>query len=45
MVGKSEEVRLLRQEMRTELARQLLRRIAFFAASQESTVAAETTAE
>lgn len=37
VVGKSEEVTLLRQEMRGELAEQMLRRIGFFAASEERT--------
>lgn len=36
VVGKSEEVRLLRQEMRAELAQQIMRRIGFFAASTQS---------
>lgn len=35
VVGKAEEIRILRSEMRTELAQQIMRRIAFFAASQE----------
>ena len=35
VVGKAEEVRILKSEMRGELAQQILRRIAFFAASQE----------
>jgi LPS-assembly lipoprotein len=33
VVGKAEEVRILRDEMRGELAQQIIRRIAFFAAS------------
>ncbi len=33
VVGKSEEVRLLRNEMRAELAQQIMRRIGFFATS------------
>jgi len=33
VVGKSEEIRLLKSEMRAELAQQILRRIGFFAAS------------
>jgi len=33
IVGKEEEARLLKQEMRVELARQILRRIAFFASA------------
>ena len=33
VVGKAEEVRLLKAEMRTELARQIMRRIGFYAAS------------
>jgi len=32
VVGKSEEIRLLQQEMRVELVRQILRRVSFFAA-------------
>ncbi len=36
VVGKSEEIRLLRQEMRRELAQQILRRIGFFAASLQA---------
>ncbi|MEP5568874.1 MAG: LPS assembly lipoprotein LptE [Halioglobus sp.] len=35
VVGKAEEVRILKGEMRGELAQQILRRIAFFAAAQE----------
>lgn len=35
VVGKVEEVRLLRGELRGELARQILRRISFFAANAE----------
>ena len=35
VVGKSEEITLLRGEMRGELAEQMLRRIGFFAASEE----------
>ncbi len=35
VVGKAEEIRILRAEMRNELAQQIMRRIAFFAASQE----------
>ena len=35
VVGKVEEVRLLRGELRGELARQILRRISFFAANTE----------
>ncbi|PLW67063.1 LPS assembly lipoprotein LptE [Pseudohalioglobus lutimaris] len=35
VVGKAEEIRILKSEMRGELAQQILRRIAFFAASQE----------
>ncbi len=35
VVGKAEEVRILKAEMRTELAQQIMRRIAFFAASQQ----------
>lgn len=37
VVGKAEEVRLLKTEMRTELARQIMRRIGFFAASSQTT--------
>ncbi len=36
VVGKAEEIRILRSEMRTELAQQIMRRIAFFAASQDA---------
>ncbi|MBT5006539.1 MAG: hypothetical protein HOM95_07565, partial [Halieaceae bacterium] len=36
VVGKAEEIRILKAEMRGELAQQILRRIAFFAAAQES---------
>ncbi|MFV8819506.1 LPS assembly lipoprotein LptE [Haliea sp. E17] len=36
VVGKAEEIRILRAEMRTELAQQIMRRIAFFAASQDA---------
>ncbi len=35
VVGKAEEIRILKGEMRTELAQQILRRIAFFAGSKE----------
>lgn len=35
VVGKAEEIRILKGEMRGELAQQILRRIAFFAAAQE----------
>ncbi len=35
VVGKAEEMRLLKSEMRGELARQIMRRIAFFAASHQ----------
>ena len=35
VVGKTEEVRVLRAELRSELAAQVLRRISFFAASGE----------
>lgn len=34
VVGKAEEIRILRGEMRVELAQQIMRRIAFFAASE-----------
>ena len=33
VVGKAEEIQILKREMRTELAQQILRRIGFFAAS------------
>jgi LPS-assembly lipoprotein len=36
VVGKAEEVRILKSEMRTELAQQIMRRIGFYAASTES---------
>lgn len=36
VVGKTEELRIIKSEMRTELAHQLLRRISFFAASTAS---------
>ena len=36
VVGKAEEIRILKAEMRGELAQQIMRRIAFFAASQEA---------
>ena len=32
-VGKAEEIRILKTEMRTELAQQIMRRIGFYAAS------------
>jgi LPS-assembly lipoprotein len=35
VVGKAEEVRILKSEMRTELAQQIMRRIGFYAASTE----------
>ena len=35
VVGKAEEIRILKTEMRTELAQQILRRIVFYAASVE----------
>ena len=35
VVGKAEEMRLLKAEMRTELSQQIMRRIAFFAVSQQ----------
>ncbi len=35
VVGKAEEVRILKSEMRTELARQIMRRIGFYAASTQ----------
>ncbi len=36
VVGKAEEIRILKSEMRAELAQQIMRRIAFFAASQDA---------
>ncbi|MFT4613294.1 MAG: LPS-assembly lipoprotein [Bacteroidia bacterium] len=45
VVGKAEEVRLLRDEMRGELAEQLLRRIGFFATSKQSETSNEARAE
>jgi LPS-assembly lipoprotein len=36
VVGKEEELRIIKSEMRTELAHQLLRRVGFFAASTAS---------
>jgi len=36
VVGKAEEVRILRSELRSELANQILRRISFYAASEGS---------
>ena len=36
VVGKAEEVRLLKNEMRTELVRQIMRRIGFFAAGSQA---------
>lgn len=36
VVGKEEEARILKSEMRRQLAQQIMRRIAFFAASQQS---------
>ena len=36
VVGKAEEIRILKGEMRSELAQQIMRRIAFFAAAQEA---------
>jgi LPS-assembly lipoprotein len=36
VVGKAEEARILKAEMRRELAQQIMRRIAFFAASQQT---------
>ena len=35
VTGKAEEIRILKAEMRTELAQQILRRIAFYAASSQ----------
>ncbi len=34
VVGKAEEIRILRSEMRVELAQQIMRRISFYAASE-----------
>ncbi len=42
VVGKAEEIRILKSEMRAELAQQILRRIGFFAASAEEKQAAES---
>jgi LPS-assembly lipoprotein len=39
VVGKSEEVRLLKQEMRSELGQQIVRRIGFFASSLQQSEA------
>ena len=36
VVGKAEEQRILKAEMRSELAQQIMRRIGFFAAAQQS---------
>ena len=36
VVGKAEEVRLLQQEMRVELARQIMRRVGFYAATHSA---------
>ena len=36
VVGKSEEIRLLQREMRAELARQIVRRVTFFAAGSSA---------
>jgi LPS-assembly lipoprotein len=35
VVGKAEEVRILRSEMRTELIQQIMRRIGYFAISTQ----------
>ena len=35
VMGKSEEIRILQSEMRTELAQQMIRRIGFFASSRQ----------
>ena len=35
VMGKSEEIRILQSEMRTELAQQMIRRIGFFATSKQ----------
>ena len=35
VMGKSEEIRILQSEMRTELAQQMIRRIGFFASSRK----------
>ncbi len=44
VVGKAEEIRLLQQEMRAELAQQILRRIGFFAASMQADTSTQTDA-
>ncbi|RLQ20827.1 hypothetical protein DWB85_15640 [Seongchinamella sediminis] len=36
VVGKAEEIRILKSEMRSELAQQIMRRIAFYAAAQDA---------
>ncbi len=43
VVGKSGEVQLIQAEMRTELAEQIMRRIGFFASSNQSQPATPTT--
>ncbi len=36
VVGKAEEIRIIRSEMRTQLAQKVLRQIGFFAASTQT---------
>ena len=45
VVGKAEEVRILREELRGELAAQIFRRISFFAASHDADAAGDAGAE
>jgi len=45
VVGKAEEVRLLKGEMRAELAQQVMRRIGFFAASTQAQPPAQSRAQ
>lgn len=42
VVGKAEEVRLLKTEMRTELVQQILRRVGYFASSTTSSISSDT---
>lgn len=42
VVGKAEEVRLLKTEMRTELVQQILRRVSYFAASAPPDIPSDT---
>jgi LPS-assembly lipoprotein len=44
VVGKAEEVRLLKTEMRTELVQQILRRVGYFASSSSSVTPSATPA-